>query len=159
MDSFFEESRQRLEDGIAVIEEQLESKENGNQHLKWVALFPLKGALISANAERDYCAGNAAYHLQKSLRLNTHIPSSIRGFSQAFDYLVPKILAVLPDGEGTMRPADQSCVEATIGILMRCGKDLGKTCGFADVTSVNYKAVFPNHPGLLGQLNAQQSGI
>jgi hypothetical protein len=152
-ESFFEESRHQLRDGLVVCEEQQKARSEGTN----VSILPLRGALESANAERSYCASTVSYAMRRPHRMHHQILSSISSFSMAFRTMMEGVL-----NETVFRPNNyddshhnaknkddkkRSCawVETTLDTLLRCGKDLGKTCGFADYVGVDYNGAWNNN--------------
>lgn len=145
-ESFFIESQKELDGGIVVCEELMSTKTGTTPSREvTVALSPLLGALKSARAERDYCAASAAYSARKPLKTECLAMASIQGFYATFKYTMERILEELYPPRD-VPPASGSCTEANLDVLLRCGKDLGKACGFSEYVGVEYSQCSERFP-------------
>jgi len=143
-ESFFAESRRHLENGLRVCEIQClmvcDKRIGSTRFTKAAAgLNLLIGALKSAEGERDYCAASVAYSMGKRHRMDYHAKISIQRFSNTFHWMMSGILDATSQPEGSLEAAGWSCGldETALDILLRCGKDLGKACSFANAVGMD----------------------
>jgi hypothetical protein len=156
-ESFFEESRKELRDGLVVCDEEEQQTRRPDEGSNTVSILALRGALTSADAERSYCAATASYRMRRHDRLRHQILSSISTFLKAFRTMMEGVLDETVNDNEKDDSSQRSCawVDTIVDTLLRCGKDLGKTCGFADRVGVDYTGAWnnSNHEGRPRHIN------
>jgi len=107
--AFFQESQRHFQEAMQ------ENQYNNN---------PVLAAILqSAEAERQYCFASASTAFRWEHSLQHYGESAVRSFSKTFSELVQQAMT-------NPKPA-------TLGALIRCGKDYGKTCGFCEAYGIS----------------------
>jgi len=136
-ESFFEESRRQLSDGLKALEQC--SGGGGSFSSTNGSLLSLRGALESAEAERNYCFASASCSMDRTLRTKHHGLSAMAGFSKVFSKTMEECLKSLSSSNQSEHKGTED-LSATLDVLVRCGKDLGKARDFCDHYGVDWRS-------------------
>jgi hypothetical protein len=140
-ESFFEESRRHLSDGLKALEQRAGGGRNCSTN---GSLLSLRAALESAEAERNYCFASASCSMDRTLRMKHHGLSAMAGFSKAFSKTMEGCLKSLSSSSSSSSNLSEhketEDLSATLDVLVRCGKDLGKARDFCDHYGVDWRS-------------------